>query len=158
MKKPTLQTRKSMDYHTCAEFIDEKYNCDIDDYKGLFGKGGWHERHNYKIYENETGDMCPFAGNWTTAQYNENKELISAWQEREKAWLKPRHEKDPEPEFLCFWHWIVDSYQISNGTYFTFIEDEPPRKDWQKEIFMRFIEEFGVGEKGNREIEFYVAW
>lgn len=57
-------------------------------------------------------------------------------------------------DFKCFWHWVVDRYNITNGCSFGFIESELEyiEEDWIKEIYAAFLEEFG------KEIDFEVWW
>jgi hypothetical protein len=64
---------------------------------------------------------------------------------------------DPSKEFLCFWHWVIENYTISNGCFVTFHRErlEEINEPWIKEIYGHYIDEF-ADESG--ELEMYVWW
>ena len=67
--------------------------------------------------------------------------------------------KPNDPPFQCFWHFVIDKTNCSNGTTFPMSNEwlkESKPNDWQKTVIEYFLSEFGKGK--NREIEFYVSW
>lgn len=65
-----------------------------------------------------------------------------------------KHNRKP---FLCFWHWIIDNYQIHNGSQFTLWYDpeDEDTPDWVKEILKMIFDEF---EPEHGEMDMYVSW
>lgn len=61
--------------------------------------------------------------------------------------------RDQKPH-LDFWSWIIDRYDIHNGSFFTLLyDDDSP--DWVREILKMIFDEF---ETECAEIEMYVSW
>jgi hypothetical protein len=60
--------------------------------------------------------------------------------------------------FQCFWHFIIEISNLSNGSFFYMNYEwlDMAEEDWQKEILERYLSEFGEGK--DREIKFYVSW
>lgn len=178
MKKPVKIKKEYLDYHECQNFLEKKYNYDETDYSKHFGqrerfiKDTGNVRPPYYAVKSDKGGHYAYPINnidiWkffvgpsekqykevTKEEWDKAKSNYDNWEAKFKEWEK----ENPEPEYQNFWHWIIDRYEIHNGCEITFYESEPPAKDWQKEIYMRYIEEFGEGEIGNREINFYVSW
>jgi len=83
---------------------------------------------------------------------------------------------DDNVPYLNFWHWVLDTKAISNGTTFTLGNDDiecldlddgrgdtPKDKDipeqyrgWKEKILNYVLDEFGKGK--DRECEFVVSW
>lgn len=69
---------------------------------------------------------------------------------------------DKSMPYLDFWHWIVDHYDVHNGSYFHFDredlkleQEESCIAPWQGDIYQKFIDEFG---DENGYIKFFVEW
>jgi|GEM_PF-2422786 len=60
---------------------------------------------------------------------------------------------DYKKPYQDFWHFIVNYYDVHNGSTFTiFSEMLENAKDWQKTIIQAFIDEFGDN------AEYWVEW
>jgi len=60
-----------------------------------------------------------------------------------------------------FWYFVYDcdGGYITNGGFFTMLEEwGEDAEDWQKQILGYYMDEFGEGEPGNREITFWLEW
>lgn len=73
---------------------------------------------------------------------------------------KDRVERDKMDESLPdldFWHWVCENYQIHNGCYITFTEDELAeiQEEWVKTIYGYYLKEFA---HGTGEVTFYCWW
>lgn len=66
---------------------------------------------------------------------------------------------DPDAEYRDFWHFVCDRTEIGNGCLFIMYEEwTEDANDWQKEIIEQYLKNFGEGEQGDREIQFWVEW
>lgn len=74
-----------------------------------------------------------------------------------------RWDIEDDTPYLDFWHHLCNGVEIHNGCYF-YMDDEAldeeygAKEEWLKTIYGHFLDEFGEGEKGSRQIEFYVWW
>jgi hypothetical protein len=81
------------------------------------------------------------------------------YKERDYHETYPQDNDDWE-DYMDFWHWVLDKgYSISNDSNFTMYEEwGEDALPWQKEILMRYMDEFGTGDLGEREIYFWISW
>lgn len=68
-------------------------------------------------------------------------------------------------EYLDFWHWVVDNYEIHNGCFIEFSNEDYDQieKDWVKEIYSHYMDEFCPDKNWKTNecrvgVEFYVSW
>lgn len=175
MNKPKKHKRKYFDYIECSKFLEQKYGYDERDY----ANSSYDKRENKFI--NETGNIRPSyysvgknkpnqyaypiddSPDWkyffdekevSIDEWKIAKDKYDKWEEKFQSW----QDENPRPPYQDFWNWICDTYDITNGCSFTFDESYPPYEDWQKEIFYRYMDEFGTGETGHRTIDFEVNW
>ena len=80
------------------------------------------------------------------------------YQERDYLGKFKNGKCDDNIEYLDFWHWVIDHYEIHNGCFITFCEDAmdyTEEEEWIKTIYGYYIEEFA---DENGDLEMYVSW
>lgn len=102
----------------------------------------------------------------TYYNYNECRNYLQAkygYNERDYAGRftynkqgKPIACDDSKPD-QDFWLWVVDRFDVNNGTFLTFSVDDLPAIDeeWVRTIYYRYVQEFG-NEEG--KVELYAYW
>ncbi len=163
MKKPKTKKVEYLDYHECEAFINKKYGVNIDDYAGKF----------LPTKEDSEAKAAGFAIDptglwWIGDPTKQVGNQLLAYQAYEKIMATKK-----DKPFLCFWHWVLDAYGVSNGSDLTFdndgiemCDDRPKNKNddkpgteyagWRRKIYEHFLVEFGVGK--NREVKMRVEW
>lgn len=139
--KPKTKKRTFLDYHECRDYLQEKYKYDERDYGGQ-------EKFEKKVL---AGINKKYGDSWyTTAPKDFTKK------QKEAHDLYRRMMKN-EPEYLDFWHWVVDNYEVHNGSFISFSKEALgcEMKDWQKEIYKHYLDEFA---DENGELEMWVEW
>lgn len=139
MNKPSKHTIEYYDYSEVSEFLQKKYNYSERDYSGHFDA---YQAISPKVLAKHgiTGDIP----HGLPDEY-----IIKIDNEIEAAC----------PPYRDFWHFVVDRGDISNGSIFTMSEEWfDAVEDWQREIGMRYLDEFGEGEPGERCIRFCAEW
>ncbi len=187
MIKPVPRKREAiMSYHEMISFVEQKYNIQVGDYRGLFGTKD--KESHFAKYQRITRDLQPndgfypdYSGKGTTdderrtivrdgkrikaiqEEYDADFKLIHEQYQRYKDWSKD----NPEPEYLDYWHWLIDNHFIGvhNGCNMCWgikeiiddeYDDEIPA--WVKEITQKVYDEFKdeLDEDGSIEVE--ISW
>lgn len=69
--------------------------------------------------------------------------------------IKGKLTVDDKKEYMDFWHWVLNNYEVHNGCFITFTKEiyESINEEWIKTIYGWFLEFADEG-----EVEFYVTW
>ena len=143
MDKPKRKSDSCLDYHQCRNFLQEKYKYDERDYGG-----------KYKFLND--------------VQTKINKNYGKSWFDKAPEDFTKKEQKAHDeyetlikdtPEYLDFWHWVCDTYQIHNGCFITFdnhwLEGTNIKEDWIRIIYKYYIDEFA---NKDGELRMYVWW
>lgn len=147
MKKPKQQIIKIYNYSTCKDYIEKKYKIDVDDYTGVFTNNAYSDRYE-KVRISLNIDNSDLEEDLSKADMND-PEVKRKLENRRK--LNIEVEKI-SPEYCSFWHWILDSHEVHNGSTIYLSSDMADDGTWQKEILDLFIKEFGDDK------EYLVQW
>lgn len=167
MKKPKAFTKKIISYHEMVNYIQTKYKCDLDDYAAH--KNGvkdtlhfnvdhqekWELDHYPKLAEFRKNPVKNYGMNKEGMDFYETPEGMRWFDEIRNAYQNASDGKCKELPFWCFWHFMIDIFDISNGStrQINWVElIELCDEDWQKEICRIFAKEFG------EEMEVDFSW
>ncbi len=142
--KPKKQTKSYLDYHECCKFLEQKYGYEERDYGGKYAFHAKIKKILNEKYKDKTWwNIVP--ANYTKKQReiaNEHDELMKM-----------------EPEYLDFWHWVVDHHEIHNPCYITFSKEQfnemTKEPEWIQKIYGYYLKEFA---NKNGEVEMEVSW
>lgn len=150
MNKPEKQTKSFYDYHQCSSFLEKKYGYNERDYAG---------NRKYEAEAKKSTDQKFGDSSWYSAipvdMNPKQKEAYTFYQELMKS----------QPEYLNFWHWVVDHHDIHNGCEIVFSNEgyECIEEDWVKEIYKHYMDEFSGVENWETitdyvSVDLYVEW
>ena len=156
MKKPRKHTRSLHDYSECNDYIEKKYGINTRDYAGLFGPE----------YDKRTKQACQDVGvdyadlvEDLAGKDNKDPEVQRKLENRKKVYAR---QKEIEPPYQDFWHWIIDACGVENGGTIVLGEDmieEDEKELWYAKILNLFLKEFGKkNSEGFLEAEFETSW
>lgn len=136
-KHPPVQQDDAYDYHELFEYLQEKFDIDVNDFAGSC-------QHFYT--------WCDSRGYGEKDPEGKRRGASNIWfAEYQKA---PDGEKKCPP-YLDFTHWLADQYEMGNGDYFTIdVSYHLNRKipDFVRTILTYLRDEFGD------EIPMHIEW
>lgn len=166
MKKPKAKARTIMDWFAMEEFIQDKYKCDLDDYaahkhgvKSIYPYNiahefKWKHEHYPRLVEFEKDPLPNYGLNKEGMDFSKTREGSLWFDGMRVAYNEAPDGQCKEIPFWCFWHFVLDITNLSNGTItnlnFADMKEEA-LEDWQKEICDLFVAEFG---DEDMEVEF----
>lgn len=143
--KPKKTFKGTYLYNECRNYLQFKYGYQERDYGRRYEfEGNLLKEFNKKYKDDSWFHEVP--SNHTPEQMKIADEYSLAMKNR--------------PEYLDFWHWVVDHYDIHNGCFIVFDSswlncDNDLIESWQKEIYKYYIDEFA---DENGELEMWVSW
>jgi hypothetical protein len=156
LEKPKPRTVVQLNWIECRNYINEKLRYDIEGCAP----------NDYRIYEDQTGNKCPdrlkedWVGDgddWESQCTPEETKWIADF----KAW-SDNIENTVDFEYKDFWTWICGRFQINNGCYIYFTDDEflgdDETEQWVKDIYNAFLTEFAEYADEDGTIAFWVEW
>lgn len=160
--KPAPQTQVYFDYNDCVDYIEAKHGIQTRDYGGLFttyaAKSAAIRLRVYAELGVERG-FSPKAVEDIRQKGYESMSLGAAdffREARTRSDAAEAAELSPAPPYLDFWHWLGETYEISNGGNLTLSREElADAEDWVKAIGTLFFDEFAPDAD---EIDFLTAW
>lgn len=91
--------------------------------------------------------------------YHEVRDWLNHMYERDDRDVLGKFNGNIDAEYRDFWHFVCENAEIHNGCIFTMYEEwAEDAEDWQKEIIEQYMKNFGTGNDGDREIQFWVEW
>lgn len=92
--------------------------------------------------------------------YNKCRDYLEAKYGYHERDVLGRFRGNPDAEYLDFWHWVVDNYEVRNESFMTFSRsrldgDHADAPEWVRKIYGHYLEEFA---DANGEVHFYVWW
>lgn len=144
MDKPKLQTKSYYDYNDCCQYLQKKYKFNANDYYGV----------NSYIKECLDRVFDEFGKEWYTTIPADFTPQQKAASEKYSELLKQ------QPKKACFWDYVIDNNDISNGCDITFSRErlnyaKSKMQDWQIKIYEYFLDEFA---DENGELTLYISW
>ena len=143
IKEPKATTKKIFNYLEMVDYINEKFNVNIDDFAGLYNLPDNKKAPDWFLEWTKKNHGVKDMDELCIMQKNDNQRYVKLHTEYNK-----NHEQN-EPPYQNFWHFVLDNVfggEIPNGS----IEDVNfddfkvhATEDWQRKILDMFIQEFG---------------
>lgn len=129
LKKPKPVSRKSLDFHDCTKFIEEKYKINTRDYANS----------HMQFFK-----WCDEKGYHPTDAEGKPPSESRIWFSEHQAAIKSG--AVIERPYQDFWHWLTDVCDIHRGATMELYEGiEAGAEPWQIQILNLYLKEFGRG-------------
>lgn len=167
IRKPKARVVRIWNYHDMEHYLEAKYKRNFGDYAthrhsvvstsshNVHHRMQWEETRYPRIAEFRKNPLPNSGINQEGLDFYKTPKGIRFEQDVRKAYSEAPDGEAKEIPFWCFWHFIVDSFEISNGVtrQVNWLSLADCGEEWQKEICMLFVKEFG-----DKDMEVEFSW